>query len=69
MKVYLTQEELAARWQISERTLEGWRYRQVIGPSWVRIGRSVRYPLQAVEKFEQENYCTIVSYRADRRAA
>ena len=69
MSTYLTQQELAVRWQISERTLEGWRSRQNNGPGWARIGRSVRYPLAAVEAFEHENLCTIVDYRNRRDAA
>lgn len=68
MTIYLTQAELADRWQISERTLEGWRYRQHNGPGWTRFGRAVRYPLHAVEAFEQESFCTIVHYR-NRHAA
>ena len=59
MAVYLTQTELSSRWQISMRTLEGWRYRQDEGPNFVRIGRSVRYPLDEVERFERDHFCTI----------
>jgi hypothetical protein len=68
MGAYLTQSELAARWLISERTLEGWRYRMDDGPGFTRFGRAVRYPLTAVEEFEAENFCTIVQHRNGRAA-
>lgn len=55
MTIYLTQIELSRRWQISPRTLEGWRYRQDNGPSFVRIGRSVRYPMEQIERSSGKN--------------
>lgn len=61
MHTYLTQRELAARWRISERTLEGWRFRGVTGPNFLRIGRSVRYPREAVDAFEQANLHEIIA--------
>ena len=67
MNIYLTQAELCGRWRISMRTLEGWRYRQDNGPSFVRIGRSVRYPVEQVEQFERENFCVITSHREGSR--
>jgi hypothetical protein len=67
MAIYLTQIELSRRWRISTRTLEGWRYRQDNGPNFVRIGRSVRYPVDEIERFERENSCTIVSRRSEDR--
>ena len=69
MTAYLTQRELAAKWQISERTLEGWRTRGDNGPGYVKFGNRVRYPLDEIERFERENFHTIVSHRADQRAA
>ena len=48
----LTSEELAARWNLRQRTLESWRYRGR-GPAFVRLGgRSVRYRLSDVLRFE-----------------
>ncbi|KAA2237079.1 helix-turn-helix transcriptional regulator [Salinarimonas soli] len=43
--------ELARRWRLSPRTLEGWR-RKGIGPRFVCIGRGVRYRLDDVAAFE-----------------
>jgi hypothetical protein len=48
---------------------EDWRYREDNGPEFVRISRSVRYPFDEVERFEKDNFCTIVQNRSDRRAA
>ena len=38
------EKQLARLWGISPRTLSNWRYKKM-GPPYVRIGRSVRYPL------------------------
>jgi len=48
---YLTQAELAARWRISPRTLERWRW-LARGVAFVKVGGSVRYRLKDVESFE-----------------
>jgi DNA-binding transcriptional MerR regulator len=51
---YLSQKELAARWGISERTLQDWRYKG-IGPEYIRAGyKLVRYSEDAVLRFEQQ---------------
>jgi hypothetical protein len=60
---YLTQRELSERWKISERTLEGWRFRGDCGPAFHRIGRAVRYELKAIEAFEAEQLVTIARHR------
>ena len=49
----LTQEELAARWRISPRTLEQWRWRGV-GPRFLKIGGRVIYPSTEIEAYEAE---------------
>lgn len=51
---FLTQTELAQRWRISERTLEGWRYnrRKV---KFVKILGRVLYRLEDVERLELES--------------
>ena len=50
---YLTQVELAARWRISPRTLERWRWAGD-GPRFIKIGGLVRYELEDIEGFEAE---------------
>ncbi len=49
--LYLTQADLAARWRISERTLERWRWSRQ-GPRFIKIGGAVRYSLQDIESYE-----------------
>lgn len=68
MKIFLKQPELANRWDMSGRTLEGWRL-QGTGPGYVKLGNCVRYPIEEVERFERDSFHVIVSYRNDRRAA
>ena len=48
---HLHQKNLAARWQISPRTLEQWRW-QGRGPRFLKIGGRVVYRLSDVEAFE-----------------
>lgn len=47
----LTQNELAARWSLSPRTLEQWRWRGV-GPRYLKLGGRVAYRLVDIETFE-----------------
>lgn len=50
----LTQVDLAARWNVSPRTLERWRW-EGCGPPHLKIGSHVRYRLSDVEAFENGN--------------
>lgn len=50
---HLDQIELAARWNISRRTLERWRWTGE-GPQFIHIGGRVVYRLEDVEAFEAE---------------
>lgn len=52
---FFTTLELAERWPVSARTLEGWRYTGK-GPSYVKFGSRVAYPLEVVEEFECRNF-------------
>jgi len=47
------QKELAARWKISHRTLERWRWVQE-GPRYLKIGGRIVYRLSDVEAFERK---------------
>lgn len=51
--INLTPEELAARLRVSLRTLEGWRNRRQ-GPSFRKFGRRVLYPLDLLERWEND---------------
>ena len=50
---HFNQIELAARWNISPRTLERWRWAGE-GPQFIKLGGRVVYRLEDVEAFEAE---------------
>ena len=47
----LTERELAARWRVSVRTLQNWRW-MGRGPRFLKIGARVLYQITEIEKFE-----------------
>jgi predicted DNA-binding transcriptional regulator AlpA len=49
--IFLTEKQLAERWNISVKAIQRWR---VVGqgPKWMKFGSAVRYPLAEVEKLE-----------------
>ena len=50
---HLSQIELAARWTLSPRTLERWRFTGE-GPQFVKLGGRVIYRLEDIEAYEAE---------------
>ena len=50
---HLSQIALAARWTVSPRTLERWRFSGE-GPQFVKIGGRVVYRLEDIEAYEAE---------------
>ena len=50
--ICINQMELAARWRISHRTLERWRWTGE-GPRFVKLGGRVVYRLSDIEEYEQ----------------
>ena len=50
--VFLTAKELAARWRISHRTLEGWRDKG-IGLNYHKFGANIRYHISEIKRFEE----------------
>ena len=48
---FLTQVELAARWRISPRTLERWRWAGA-GLPFTKVGGRVLYSLKDIEAYE-----------------
>ena len=50
---HLSQAQLAARWGVSPRTLERWRWRGE-GPCFLKLGGRVAYRLSDIELFEQK---------------
>ena len=47
------QRDLAARWRISERTLERWRWLG-IGVAYIKLGGRVVYRLEDIEAYEAQ---------------
>lgn len=50
--VHINQKQLAARWAISEATLERWRS-VGIGPVFLKLSGQVRYRAVDIEAFEE----------------
>ncbi|OJW19782.1 MAG: DNA-binding protein [Rhodospirillales bacterium 69-11] len=53
---FLTTEEVSERYrgQISVGTLRNWRA-QPIGPPYIKIGKSVLYPVQGLDEWDNKN--------------
>ncbi|WP_454622833.1 helix-turn-helix domain-containing protein [Brucella anthropi] len=53
---YLTLEEVVERYrnQVSEGTLCNWRSKR-IGPSFIKIGRAILYPIGELERWDRSN--------------
>lgn len=47
----LTEADLASRWAMSPKTLQRWRM-EGRGPHYLKLGKRVSYPLNAVIAFE-----------------
>lgn len=64
---FLTPEEVSERYRggVSVGTLRNWRAMR-IGPTFVKIGKTVLYPLAELEAWDQKN---IVTCRASKRLA
>lgn len=64
---FLTPEEVTERYRggISVGTLRNWRAMK-IGPSFVKIGKAVLYPIEELEAWDERNR---VECRASTRAA
>lgn len=49
---HLSQSDVAARWAISPKTLERWRWLGC-GPRYIKIGGRVVYRLEEIEAYEE----------------
>jgi len=64
MKLFLTTNQLAARWQIQPGTIRLWRWYGK-GPNSTKIGGVIRYYIEDIEKFEKEqrrSHTTMAEY-------
>ena len=50
---HLSTRDLATRWNISQRTLDRWRWAGE-GPSFLKLGGRVVYRVADIEAFEQQ---------------
>lgn len=53
--VFLTTDELAARYKVPVETVRKWRS-EGTGPQGARFGKHVRYRLSDVERWERERF-------------
>lgn len=51
-KLFLTSEQLAARWHITSTTLNQWRCSNR-GPKYIKMNGRVLYELEEIRKFEE----------------
>lgn len=57
MKEFMTEAELSETIAVPRSTLR-WRRFVGLGPAYVKIGRSVRYPIKALREFLESNVHT-----------
>ena len=64
-RMYLTAEEVSERYRstVSIGTLRNWRAMKV-GPTFIKIGKAVLYPIDELEAWDQKN---MVTCRASKR--
>jgi hypothetical protein len=62
---YLTADEVVERYrgEVSAGTLRNWRAQRV-GPPFIKIGKSVLYPVHALDEWDKQN---LVICRASRK--
>lgn len=67
--IFMDQDEVAARWGVSPRTLERWRHFKR-GPRYIKIGARVLYRLTDIETYEvQRSRAGIPESEPDQRPA
>jgi len=51
MSVFMSETELAARWEVSPKTLQRWRTEKR-GPPYLKLSKSVRYRREDIDAYE-----------------
>lgn len=51
---HMTIDELATRWGMHRGSLCNWRIKGK-GPKYVKVGKTILYPIEEVEAYEQQN--------------
>ena len=62
-RMVFTEADLASRWGMSPKTLQRWRM-EGRGPHYLKLGKRVNYPLNAVIAFENCVQHVSTSHRA-----
>jgi predicted DNA-binding transcriptional regulator AlpA len=52
---FFSATQLCQRWAVSTRTLYNWR-KQKKGPACFKVGHQYRYPVSAIEAYEQQSF-------------
>jgi hypothetical protein len=60
---HLNQTDLAARWNLSPRTLERWRWLGQ-GPKFLKLGGRILYRLEDIEAFEEQQLLQVTGSAA-----
>lgn len=60
--IHINQRQLAARWDMSEATLERWRS-EGIGPPYLKLTAAVRYRVVDIEAYEESCLLSSTSTR------
>lgn len=62
--IYLTPDEVSARYrgEVSTGTLRNWRAQRV-GPSFVKVGKGVLYPVSELDAWDRRNVVECRSFR------
>ena len=65
---FLTAEEVFDRYRgaISVATLRNWRSLR-IGPPFVKLGKTVLYPVEHLDRWDQQNFVTCQAQKSGRR--
>jgi hypothetical protein len=65
---YISERQQAQRLDVAIRTLRSWR-QQGVGPAWTKVGKKVRYPEGADERWLESNLTRPVREQRQRRAS
>ncbi|MFX4294080.1 helix-turn-helix domain-containing protein [Streptomyces bohaiensis] len=67
-EVFLTTEQVAARYRRKPQTIRYWRMKG-LGPSYLRLGKRVLYALTELHRFEREEQDRAAAELEDRKRA
>ena len=65
--LFLSEKQLAKRWNKSARTIQGWRLRDQ-GPAYIKVVGGVLYSIEAVNEYETKHNLTVYTESQTREA-